>query len=233
MRSSETLTNGERGRGETGSMLFPEQAPGGSPKLNIVNFGCGPYPISGVQNIDGSLTVLLARLPLPIRYFGRRKHFVEAVRNHGIRFGLGRRIWFPDSSLDGFYTSHTLEHMPRHDCRLLLTRVRDWLKPSGVLRVVLPDLRRFAATYNGGGWDADTFVTALSMAGDSFRWWNVMLGHSHHRWMYDAASFRKLLLDLGYREVRERKYRESENPELARLDLDEHSDESFYAEAKP
>jgi len=57
-----------------------------------MNFGCGPSPFPGMLNIDGSPTVLLARLPLPAGAFGSRREFVNAVRKHRIRFGLGRSI---------------------------------------------------------------------------------------------------------------------------------------------
>jgi len=58
----------------------------------IVNFGCGPSPAVGILKIDGSPAVLLARLPLPVVAFGSRKDFVAAVRQHGVRYGLGRLL---------------------------------------------------------------------------------------------------------------------------------------------
>jgi hypothetical protein len=187
--------------------------------MNIVNFGCGPNPISGVDNIDGSFTVLFARLPLPATFFGSHKTFVDAVRKYQVRFGLGRSISFPDRSLDGFYSSHTLEHMPRRECTFLLSRVRSWLKPSGALRVALPDLSHFADRYNAGSFDADNFIEALNLAVDGLPWWRIAFGHTYHRWMYDVSSLGKLLSGLGYRQVNECSYGEGKRPELCRLDL--------------
>ena len=37
----------------------------------IVNFGCGPDAPDGYVNVDGSLTVLFARLPLPAAIYGQ------------------------------------------------------------------------------------------------------------------------------------------------------------------
>ena len=201
--------------------------------IKIVNFGCGPSPSAGVLNIDGSPTVLLARLPLPAATFGSRCEFVASVRRYNIKFGLGRRIKFAGESLDGFYTSHTLEHMPRSQCVSLLSKVRDWLKPSGMLRVVLPDLRRFNTQYAEGEFDADQFVRSIHLAIDGIPWWKVALGHAYHRWMYDASSFSKLLSELGYSNIRQCVYGQGKVPALVRLDLPERRSESCYIEAEP
>jgi len=200
--------------------------------MKIVNFGCGPNPSPGALNIDGSPTVLLARLPLPAAVFGPRRDFVAAVREHNVRFKLDKSLSFPRGSLDGFYSSHTLEHLPRERCVSLLSKVRRWLKPSGVLRLALPDLRHFAASYASGEIDSDRFVQSLGLAVDGARWWSIALGHSYHRWMYDAQAFSSLLLRLGYQQLRECGFREGKIPAVASLDLKERRSESFYIEAE-
>lgn len=200
--------------------------------VKIVNFGCGPLPVAGAENIDGSPTVLLARLPLPTAVFRSRKAFVAAVRKYNVRFGIARTISFPNGSLDGFYTSHTLEHLARPECVSLLSRAKRWLKPSGVLRVALPDLRRFATSYAAGEHDADEFVRSLGLAVNGSSWWSIAFGHSYHRWMYDARSLCHLLSQIGYQKIRECAFREGAIPELAQLDLPERKSESFYMEAE-
>src|SRR5579871_71209 len=109
--------------------------------MRIVNFGCGAEGSYDHLNVDGSVTVLLARLPIPAWAFGRRAQFIAAIRKNHVKYGTASRLRFPPASLDAFYTSHTLEHLSRHDCEELLQRVHKWLKPNGILRVVLPDLR--------------------------------------------------------------------------------------------
>lgn len=173
---------------------------------------------------------MLARLPVPAAAFGPRKDFIAAVRKHRIKFVLGRRLKFPDNSLDGFYTSRALEHMPREECFFLLSNVRRWLKPSGVLRVVLPDLRRFATSYVSQKIDAEKFVQSLGLAADDAKWWSIVFRHSYHRWMYDAQNFCDLLSRLGYRHVRECAFRQGAIPEVAYMDLPGRSADSFYVE---
>ena len=200
----------------------------------IVNFGCGANPApspSGYLNIDGSLTVLLARLPLPDFAFGSRTDFVRVLRAHCIKYGTARRLKLPEESLDGFYASHVLEHLSKHDCENLLLRVRRWLKPSGALRVVLPDLKRSAKSYVEGRTDAPRFVASTYLAGDDLRWWEILFGHIQHRWMYDAASFSQLLEKLGFREIKECEMNQGRLPALNCLDIPSRQAESFYIEA--
>jgi hypothetical protein len=200
----------------------------------IVNFGCGANPAAsspGIINIDGSLTVLLARLPLPATIFGSRTDFVRMIRASRIRYGTARHLKLPEGSLEGFYASHVLEHLSTRECEDLLRRVRTWLKPSGVLRVVLPDLMRFARAYVAGTTDAPQFVASTHLSADGRHGWEVLLGHSQHRWMYDAASFSQLLARADFREIKECALGQGRSPTLNCLDIPSRQAESFYIEA--
>ena len=201
----------------------------------IVNFGCGANPApsdSGYLNLDGSPTVLLARLPLPASAFGSRASFVRTLRANRIRYATARHLRLPDDSLDGFYASHVMEHLSRSDCEDLLLRVHHWLKPSGILRIALPDLRRFAKSYVDGNIDAFRFVANTHLAEDGLRWWESLFGHTQHRWMYDAQSFSELLNRLGYHQIRECEMNAGRLPALASLDIPSRQAESFYMEAQ-
>jgi len=200
----------------------------------ILNFGCGanPAPASpGYVNVDGSLTVLLARLPLPASAFGLRADFVRTLRANHVRYGTAHGLSLPPASLDGFYASHVLEHLRTQDCEDLLLRVQGWLKPSGVLRVVLPDLKRAAKSYVEGEIDASEFVASTHLAENGLRWWEAIFGHTQHRWMYDASSFSRLLAKLGYREITECEMNQGRSPALNALDIPSRQGDSFYIEA--
>ncbi len=201
----------------------------------IVNFGCGPTAPNGYVNIDGSLTVLLARLPLPTSVYGPKAAMVQSFRAGEVRYGNARRLNLAHRSIDGFYASHVLEHMSRKDCIDLLKRVRGWLKPAGILRVVLPDLNIFALQYTKGQITADRFVTCTGLAIDNMPIWKIILCHYYHRWMYDAPAVASLLESLGYRQVKICQWGWSALPELAALDSHhkERAPESFYVEAAP
>jgi len=153
------------------------------------------------------------------------------VRKFGIRHGAAGRIVFPESSLDGFYASHVLEHLSRATCEQLLRNIHRWLKPTGVLRIVLPDLRRLAEAYLSGALDANHFVLKTYLAPEP-RSLNLPFSHGRHQWMYDAASFKALLRDNGYREIEETAFGVSKMNRLAALDLPGRKHESFYIEAR-
>jgi predicted SAM-dependent methyltransferase len=174
--------------------------------------------------------VLLARLPVPAKLFGQRARFVATVRDYKIKFGTARGMQFADDSLDAFYTSHTLEHLAHKDCENLLRRVRAWLKPDGLLRVVLPDLKHFACSYISGKSDADSFV-ANTQLGTEVAEGVISVGHSPHLWMYDYDSFAGLLARLGYRDIQRSSFGTSILSQLASLDIETRRDGSFYVES--
>lgn len=175
--------------------------------------------------------MLLARLPVPAKLFGARAPFVAAIRDYKIRLGTARGLRLADASIDAFYTSHTLEHLSRNDCEELLRRVHRWLKPNGVLRVVLPDLRSLASSYVSGGIDADTFMAHTHLATKGSQWLGIGVGHSRHCWLYDCDSFMALLGRLAYRDVKRSHFGSSSLPQLASLDLKVRENGSFYVEA--
>ncbi len=198
----------------------------------IVNFGSGPSAPKGFTNIDGSPTVLFARLPLPARAFGSRAEQVRGFRNGQVKYGTARRIQYGERSLDGFYASHVLEHMGKADCMNLLARVRFWLKPTGILRIVLPDLRKLGNRYTEGHINADQFIENSGLVFDCLGFWRILFGHAGHRWMYDAESMTALLKSLGYRNIRRCECGETALEELAALDrCVNRAEESFYVEA--
>ena len=202
----------------------------------LANFGCGVCTSPAMINLDGGYIVLLARLPFPPAWYGGRRQLVQAIRKAGVRYASARRLNFAPRSLDGFYTSHALEHLNRRDCRALLGGVRRWLKPGGVLRAVLPDLQLVARNYAERSINADQFVerTMLSFDGASAR--QRIMSRDYHRWTYDADSFASLLHSFGFKHITCTEVGQSHVPEFSALDrqIDERFDrarESFYIEA--
>jgi hypothetical protein len=106
----------------------------------IVNFGCNQDARPGHINIDGSPTVLLARyLPLPARFFGpTRVSFVEAVRTLKVRHVTAKHLAMRPHSVDGFYASHVLEHMPREQCVTLCRKSADGCGPEACCVLSFP-----------------------------------------------------------------------------------------------
>ena len=200
----------------------------------IMNFGCGIFCPDGYMNVDGSFTVLLAQMPVPAALYGPKKAYVKAIRAGHVKHGTARRLHMAAASLDGFYASHVLEHMSRADCVGLLERVRLWLKPTGLARIVLPDLRLLADQYASGRIDAYQFVSKMHTAIYGMGAWNLASSHAFHRWMYDLPSFTRVLASLGYTDIQVCRAAQSALEEFAELDRGiGREDQSFYIEAAP
>jgi hypothetical protein len=132
------------------------------------------------------------------------------------------------------YTSHMLEHLPRKEAELFLHEAHRVLKPEGLLRVAVPDLRKLVDSYLLSQ-DADTLIEKTLLAlppsqGGLSRLRLGLFGHRGHAWMYDERSLSACLQRAKFEDVRSVLPGETrlKNPEP--LNLREREDESLYVE---
>src|SRR5688572_28981640 len=100
-----------------------------------VQFGCGASVADEWINFDSSLTLRFERLPL-VGLFRRQRTFPLLARYGDIVKGLPLR----DNSCSGVYCCHVLEHLSLEDAQLALRNTYRILRPSGIFRLVLPNL---------------------------------------------------------------------------------------------
>jgi SAM-dependent methyltransferase len=215
-----------------------------------LNVGAGTSTADGWLNLEASPTLLLVRaLPRPVltalapllpepRRAALREYASAASR---LRYGdARRRLPFADGTVEAIYSSHFLEHVRREDALAFLRECHRVLRPGGVVRLVVPDLRRLARLYlegqGGVRLTADQFLetTLLSSAsrpGFLQRCLMALLDRADHLWLYDADSLTAALRKAGFSRPAERAYRESLLPDVEHLDLPERAAESVYAEA--
>src|SRR4051794_33117528 len=120
----------------------------------LVNLGCGARMHRLWNNIDFSYYARLAGRPR-LSGFLRACSVLSAARYERllaadpaiIAWDLRKGVPFPDASFDLVYHSHVLEHLERNNAQRLLAECRRVLKPSGVLRVVVPDLEVLMRDY--------------------------------------------------------------------------------------
>jgi SAM-dependent methyltransferase len=167
-----------------------------------LNLGCGSRVLPGWVNADYALGARLAKWPL----FG-------AVNR---RLGLFDLDWHPDivihdltrpfpwaaGSAEVVYSSHTLEHFTRDDGRRFLTECYRVLRPGGVLRIVVPDLRHEVQRYLDGELRAEDFVENLYVIfRRSANPLKTALGpwlQFPHKCMYDTPRLVAILRELGF-----------------------------------
>lgn len=137
----------------------------------------------------------------------------------------------PARSAAGVYASHVLEHLALQDFHAPLENTRCILKPGGIFRAVVPDLRASINKYlaeadNGSGNAAVTFMhetylgresSPRSLAESLFE----SLRTSRHLWMWDQAAFARALAEHGFRQVRPCRFGDCADPMFR---LVEHAD---------
>lgn len=148
-----------------------------------------------------------------------------------------RRIPLPTGSARAIFTEHLVEHLDYgEEAPVLFDECHRVLQPGGVLRVVVPDGRKYLLAYAEGGRDAlralSPFVrgdkgggeTAMEVINTHFR-----QGGQHH-FSYDFETLQLLLQRCGFEDIQERGFGSSRLEELA-IDAEGHATESLYVEA--
>jgi predicted SAM-dependent methyltransferase len=169
-----------------------------------VQYGCGTWVPDGWLNFDVTPTARIQKIPL----IGKKivpMRFPDAVRYGDICKGLPVK----DGSVDGVYCSHVLEHLALEDMKLALKNTRKMLRPGGIFRLVLPDLKLLVQAYisNPAPDAAVSFVESLGLGRRShprglmnfLRGW---LGNSGHHWMWDYQSLALELSNAGFISIR-------------------------------
>jgi SAM-dependent methyltransferase len=128
-------------------------------RLERLNLGCGPNAPAGWLNVDGSWNAWLSnhrRLRKALTTVGLIGKDSPGVQwnVHPLVHDLAKPLPFEDNSVSVVYGAHVLEHLYLIDAQRLLSECKRVLRPGGVIRLVVPDLRSMAAGYlknkNGG-----------------------------------------------------------------------------------
>jgi len=204
----------------------------------MLNLGCGPRTHPEWNNMDFCPYASLAhrrRLARLLRAVGimsaERYASLMNVDRDVIKWDIRKGIPFEDAVLDVVYHCHFIGHLDR-DVAVRVTReCRRILKPGGVLRVVVPDLRQVVRAYTEAieglqrnrpqAWHA--YRTALDdmfelmvrkepvgtnkqgfltrMIEKAIRG-NISRRGELLRWHYDEYSMGAMLRDAGFEDVR-------------------------------
>ena len=208
-----------------------------------INIGCGMAPTKEWLNYDNSPVVRLASWPLTVRALTAvgainqgHAEFADFCRRHGVRYANAvSHIPHADRSVDVIYSSHMIEHLDRREAKGFLSECRRVLKPGGLLRIVVPDLRITVDDYVARG-NADVFLDHLQLELDKphglrghLR--NILIGGRNHHWLYDRRSLSALIARSGFDDVRVLEPGETRIAEPGELNLREREGESAYVEA--
>lgn len=167
-----------------------------------VNLGCGAQVAEGWVNVDYALGARVAKLPIVGKLSRKikvtRLEWDDRIFIHDLR----KPFPWPDSSVDAVYSSHTLEHLTKDEGRCFLRESHRVLRPGGVLRIVVPDLKALVGDYVEGRLQADDFVGSLDIlarpATGSLKKRLAPLFQFGHKCMYDAVRLLQLLDEAGF-----------------------------------
>jgi predicted SAM-dependent methyltransferase len=194
-------------------------------QLMRLNLGCGPGPQpDGWIHLDGSWNAWFGKAPRVRRMLGALG-LVPMAAQHDWRpdvvvANLRRELPFPPSTFDCVYASHVLEHLYEDEVVALLRDCVRVLRPRGVLRLVVPDVKAIVREYvdrkSGRGQSGDTlpadwlnerlhFQQRSRPRGFAVHRFYAALTQLHfHKWMYDAETLTNRMVRAGLSDTQER-----------------------------
>jgi SAM-dependent methyltransferase len=183
-----------------------------------VQYGCGFKAPVEWTNYDVSPTLRFEKLPLIGRLYTRNKQrFPGNVKYGDIVKGLPEK----PGSVDVVYCCHVLEHLAYNDFLCALKNTYNILKPGGVFRAVLPDLRCAVLNYIEKYDQTDSPANELmrnTLLGVEDRSKTLLsniktiYGNSKHLWMWDYKSLAYELKNIGFKNIRQCYYGDSADP---------------------
>jgi SAM-dependent methyltransferase len=201
----------------------------GETTIRRLHLGCGPNVVQGWDNVDGSLSAWFAAHPRLLRLLAScgivpkrlaEQPYPKGIRRHDLR---GPLSFASSNSYDAVYASHILEHLTYAHAQQLLAETRRVLRPGGIGRFVVPDLRSLVLEYLGHLTLADESGDARSLDGADrfsarflnagiapikrswlYRIYSLHTDLHHHKWMYDGPSLVRHMQRIGFADVTER-----------------------------
>lgn len=202
--------------------------------MKKINLGSGPFSAKGWINYDWGLLPVLGKYrltPIFVRLGFLDKSYDcrwTKIKLVDVRKGLPDE----DNSVEYIYCSNVLEHFEKSETIKILEECCRVLRSGGKMRIVLPDLTRLIQNYNNAESFNNEFfgfnkAQYIGLIGKIKRFF--LRGHL---WMYDAKSFKVLLENVGFNEIKLRSFRKGKFPEIEILDLKVHQPLCFYYECK-
>jgi hypothetical protein len=183
-----------------------------------VQYGCGFSAPAGWINYDASPTLWFERLSVLGKLYTRnQQRFPANVKFGDIVKGLPEK----PESCDGVYCSHILEHLAYNDFIIALRNTYVLLKPGGIFRGVVPDLKSAVMNYIEQYDNVDAPANELmrnTMLGVENRQQSLsshiksLYGNSKHLWMWDYKSLAFELKKAGFVNVRQCRFGNSDDP---------------------
>ena len=176
-----------------------------------INIDCGKTLTKNWNNYDYSVSIKLSKYPILSNLLSKFKlieedqySFIKYCSENNIGLLDATKVFpFNDDSIDVIYSSHMMEHLHRDDAINFIRECHRVLRPKGILRLVLPDLKLNIESYLSSE-DADKFMENLLIQPPRTKSITDLAklffsgGFRAHQWMYDEKSLIKLLVECNF-----------------------------------
>jgi len=185
-----------------------------SPKIRKTNnqyiqIGCGSTLPKNFDNLDF--------FPLRFKEIFSKKHI-----GHDIR----KPLPYEDYVFEGAFSEHTLEHLYYDEAFNLLKEIKRVLKPGHIFRCTVPDLKKYIDFYNNNL--TNDFFDRFTYKAQAIY---CLTQNYEHRSVWDYELLSKKMIEIGFKDIVQKKYKEGENSALL-LDLESRKLETLYIECK-
>ncbi|MFZ1301790.1 MAG: methyltransferase domain-containing protein [Candidatus Microsaccharimonas sp.] len=168
--------------------------------LKMLNVGCGTDYKKGWVNIDNNSDDNILKLD--------------------VHWDMRNPLPIDDNSVDFIFNEHFVEHLTPEQARVALTDLIRILKPGGVMRVAMPDLREVVDYYLNVPLDKNQVIIdhGLDFIQSQAEWMNVSFRDWGHQWLYDYDEIARRFKEIGYPVIQRKQLRKSKYPELNNLE---------------
>jgi SAM-dependent methyltransferase len=197
-----------------------------------LHIGCGLNAPQGWENIDASPSLKVSKIPMLGRYIlslNRGPNWSATVRYGDIARGLKHGV----DSCDLVFAAHVLEHLSLADFHTALKNIHSYLKPEGIFRFIVPDLKQYVDDYiNRHADSASSGRAAIEFMQESLighmgsrkslnRRLREVFSNSRHQWMWDKPSLLSALSQQGFRDARQCHYGDWSDPRFGSVEKKE------------
>jgi predicted SAM-dependent methyltransferase len=185
-----------------GNALLPKTV---NTDKKYINLGCGSIIKEKFLNIDF------------FKIGKKEKNFLG--------LDLRRKLPFKDEIFEGCFSEHAIEHLHFFECMNLIKEIYRTLKYNSVLRLIVPDLRKYIDNYNGINVNPNFDIFKIKSEGI----WSIAQNYEHKS-VWDFELITDLLNKVGFRDISLSQFNESRNKDLI-IDRQDREWNSLYVEA--
>lgn len=192
-----------------------------------LHLGCFDQPAEGWHNTDITGHIFISRIPFAASVLaalgkmpeGRLQQHREGIFRKVHYLNVSKPFPFASGSVDAVFSSHIIEHLHPETARHFIQESFRVMRPGGVIRVVAPSLE---------------WAMSFYQESDPARFLEVVFENNHtsvknrHQWMYTGSSLADLLIELGFKDVRQETYRQGRLPDVQTID--NRPENSIYVE---